>query len=139
MYCFVFRKFSYIKRNLKILYLITFLHIVTYVAEPDAPSSISIQEFTETSITINVQPGKGKVEYFNVRKDGTFYLQIEASNSNTTQVIIEGLTPGTLYNNVFTVFASSNGLNSTSVRIPSQATSKFELKDRDKNKYKKRR
>lgn len=112
--------------TLSYIYLLTELYIEICFAEPDAPSSITIQQnlVTKTSITINILHGTGNVEYFYVRKNGTFYQQDQASNNHTTQVTIEGLKPGTLYGNVFFIYASSNGLNSSSVMVPKQETSK---------------
>ncbi|CAC5416990.1 PTPRB [Mytilus coruscus] len=97
------------------------IRVPSQATKPNAPAAITVENETTTSISINIKHGTGMVEYFDVRKDEKFIKQYAATAKGNTVVTIDGLTPGTLYNS-FTIIAISNGINSSLVRVPSQAT-----------------
>ncbi|VDI03731.1 Hypothetical predicted protein [Mytilus galloprovincialis] len=88
---------------------------------PAAPKSANVTIKTIDSFNITIAHGNGMVEYFYIQIDGITYQDQAAVKSDTTEVKIPGLIPGTLYTNI-SVISVSNGLNATLYEIPSCAT-----------------
>ncbi|CAC5418942.1 PTPRB [Mytilus coruscus] len=96
-------------------------HVMKTSTIPAAPRSAKVTNKTIDSLNITIAHGNGMVEFFFIQINGSTYQDQAAVESNTTEVKIPGLIPGTLYKNI-SIISVSNGLNGTLYEIPSCAT-----------------
>lgn len=79
---------------------------------------------TTTSMSINVRHGAGMVEEFLVRINKTYNFSTSAWNSSYTQIMINDLIPGTIYETI-NIQSVSHNLSSVVEKLEPEATSKL--------------
>ncbi|CAC5416984.1 unnamed protein product [Mytilus coruscus] len=90
---------------------------------PDAPSLVQVTENTTETLHLTIEHGKGIVESFDIDINGKIHSKQVTSGSNTTNITITNLIPGTSYKDI-AIISKSNGLKSSAWKISLFSTCK---------------
>ncbi|XP_063404716.1 receptor-type tyrosine-protein phosphatase eta-like [Mytilus trossulus] len=89
---------------------------------PSPPKSVKIRDATTDKLTIEIVPGEGRADSFDILFKQRFLSSVVVKKDTSVTITdINGLEPGTLYQN-FTVIAVSNGVNSSQTTVPDSST-----------------
>lgn len=104
---------------------IKFYANIVHNSVPKPPKSVKIIDATTDKLTIEIVPGEGRADSFDILLKQRFHSSVVVKKDTSVTITdIKGLEPGTLYQ-YFTVIAVSNGVNSSQTTVPDSSTSKL--------------